>query len=154
MSRDQKAIKTVKFNNEIKKSELKMSEINKNAIKVCCTTCPKECVVTVFLEDGLLVNVEGQGCKRGEKFAQKEIITPERTLTSTVMVECGGKLLLLPVKTAAPIPKKEMALAMNTIRQTKLTGPCRMGDVVIPNVCGTGVDVVACRSIKENDHAC
>lgn len=135
-----------------------MSQTNtKNEIKeinVCCTTCPKECVVTVRFEKGILVSVEGEGCKRGKIFAQKEISTPERTLTSTIVVELGKTACLLPVKTAAPIPKKDMAQAMASIRTTKLTRPCKMGDVVIPNICGTGVDVVACRSIKEENHAC
>lgn len=123
-------------------------------IKVCCTTCPKECVVTVHFEKGILVSVEGEGCKRGKNFALKEISAPERTLTSTIVVGLGENTCLLPVKTAAPIPKKVMAQAMASIRATKLTRPCKMGDVVIPNICGTGVDVVACRSIKEEDHAC
>lgn len=131
----------------------KSIEPDKNEIKVCCTTCPRECIMTVHLKKGILDSVEGEGCKRGKKFAQKEITTPERTLTSTVMVECGDKAYLLPVKTAAPIPKKDMALAMNVIRKTRLIGPCLMGDVVIPNICGTEVDVVACRSIKEENHA-
>lgn len=136
--------------------QIKMNKnvINKTNIIVCCTTCPKECVMTVHLKKGILDSVEGEGCKRGKKFAQKEITTPERTLTSTVMVECGDEACLLPIKTAAPIPKKDMALAMNVIRKTRLIGPCLMGDVVIPNICGTGVDVVACRSIKEENHAC
>ena len=136
--------------------EIKMNKnvINNTDLKVCCTTCPKECVMTVHLKKGILDSVEGEGCKKGKKFAQKEITTPERTLTSTVMVECGDEASLLPVKTAAPIPKKDMALAMNVIRKTRLTGPCQMGDVVIPNICGTGVDVVACRSIKEEKNAC
>ncbi|WP_373482634.1 DUF1667 domain-containing protein [Acetobacterium sp.] len=134
--------------------EMKNNESDKTEIKVCCTTCPKECIITVHLEQGMLISVEGEGCKRGKKFAQKEITTPERTLTSTVMVECGNKACLLPVKTAAPIPKKDIALAMAAIRTIKLTGPCLMGDVIIPNICGTGVNVVACRSIKEENHAC
>lgn len=147
MSQDQKEIKVKKANNK------KKNGIDKTEIKVCCTTCPKECVMTVHLENGILASVEGEGCKRGEKFAQKEITTPERTLTSTVVVEYGDIACLLPVKTAAPIPKKDMAKAMHTIRKTKLTGCCQRGDVVIPNICGTGVDVVACRSIKEENHA-
>lgn len=134
--------------------ERNSNELEKTEIKVCCTTCPKECVITVYLKNGILDSVEGEGCKRGKKFAQKEITTPERTLTSTVMVECGDTACLLPVKTAAPIPKKDMALAMDAIRKTKFTGPCLMGDVIIANICDTGVDVVACRSIKEEKNAC
>lgn len=133
--------------------EMKINKPDKTAIKVCCTTCPQECVITVSLKNGKIDKVEGQGCKRGKKFAEKELTNPERTLTSTVVVVWGKKTRLLPVKTAVPIPKKDMAVAMATIRTTRLTGPCQMGDVVIPNIGGTGVDVVACRSIKEENHA-
>ena len=138
----------------IKQQEKMIEEYDKTAIKVCCTTCPKECVITVSITDGVIDRVEGQGCKRGKKFAEKELTNPERTLTSTILVEYGDKVYLLPVKTADPIPKKDLAMAMNVIRKARLIGPCQMGDVVISNICGTGVDVVACRSIKEENHAC
>lgn len=120
---------------------------------VCCTTCPKECVVTIVLKQGELAAVTGQGCNRGKQFAKKEISNPERTLTSTVIIDCGGTVQLLPVKTAAPIPKKDIALVLNAIRKTRLTGSCQLGDVVTPNICGTGVDLVACRSIREVNDA-
>lgn len=123
-------------------------------IKLCCTTCPKECVVTVVVQNDILVRVEGEGCKRGKKFAQKELTNPERTLTSTVVVKNGEITYLLPVKTAAPIPKKDIVQAMAKIRKTILIKPCDRGDVVIPNICNSGVDVIACRSIKGDWHAC
>ncbi|WP_303867795.1 DUF1667 domain-containing protein [Acetobacterium wieringae] len=125
----------------------------KETTTVCCTTCPKECVITIVLKQGELIAVTGQGCKRGKQFAKKEISSPERTLTSTVIVDCGGTVQLLPVKTAASIPKNDMVQVMNVIRKTRLTYPCQLGDVVIPNICGTGVDLVACRSIREVNHA-
>ncbi len=120
---------------------------------VCCTTCPKECIITIVLKQGELTAVTGQGCNRGKQFAKKEMRNPERTLTSTVIIDCGGRVQLLAVKTAAPIPKKDMALVMNAIRKTRLRGPCHLGDVVTPNICDTGVDLVACRSIREVNHA-
>lgn len=126
-------------------------------LKLCCTTCPSECELTVVADKTTVISVEGNSCKRGIKFAKKELTTPERTLSSTIVVEIGNSTRLLPVKTAAPIPKKDMLTAMAVIRLTKLVHPCQMGDVVIENICGTGVDVVACRSIgekKETNHAC
>jgi CxxC motif-containing protein len=123
-------------------------------LKLCCTTCPSECELTVFVDGDTVLQVEGNTCKRGEKFAYKEITTPERTLSSTIVVEFNGITTLLPVKTQSPIPKKDMAAAMKVIHSTKLNRPCKMGDVIITNICETGVDVVACRSIREKHHAC
>ncbi|AFA48557.1 DUF1667 domain-containing protein [Acetobacterium woodii] len=132
----------------------KKNDTDLKEIKVCCTTCPKECVVTILVQDDTLVKITGEGCKRGKKFAQKELTDPERTLTSTVVVRNGETTYLLPVKTAAPIAKKDLAAVMTLIRKTTLTQPCDRGDVVIPNICNSGVDVIACRSIKGDWHAC
>lgn len=122
-------------------------------VKLCCTTCPSECVMTVLTKGDMVLHVEGNTCKRGRKFAEMELIAPQRTLTSTILVESGGKMQLLPVKTAAPIPKRMLVPAMAQIRETQLTGALTMGDVVIPNICDSGVDLVACRSLKEENDA-
>lgn len=123
-------------------------------VMLCCTTCPTECVLTVMKEGNLAVSVEGNTCKRGIKFAEKELTTPERTLTSTMIVMLDNKELLIPVKTAQPIPKKNMLAAMDQIKTTVIHHVFKMGDVLIPNICESGVDIVACKSLKEDRHAC
>lgn len=138
---------------KIKQRQRPGQEAAVREVKLCCTTCPAECVITVFAKGDAVLHVEGNTCKRGKKFAQMELIAPERTLTSTIMVECGGRTLLMPVKTAVPIPKKMVVSAMVLIRETRLSGAFTMGDVVIPDLCGSGVDLVACRSLKEENHA-
>jgi len=123
-------------------------------IMLCCTTCPSECVITVTREGQVTASIEGYTCKRGLKFAEKELTTPERTLTSTMVVMLDHKELLIPVKSAQPIPKKKMLEAMDQINQTRLQHGVKRGDVLIPNICGLVVDIVACKSLKEEDHAC
>ena len=49
----------------------------------------------------------------------------------------------LPVKSAEPIPKASMMEAMKEIRKKKVESPVFMGDVIIPNVAGTGIDIIA-----------
>ncbi len=130
--------------------------MNKDEVKIlnlCCTTCPSECELKVKVQGDKLLNVEGNTCKRGVTFAEKEITTPERTLTTTIRVKINGLSSLLPVKTSEPIPKKNIMAAMKEIRESEINKPCQMGEVLIKNICNTGVDVKACRSIKEDSYA-
>ncbi len=121
---------------------------------LCCTTCPSECQLRVKVQGDKVLNIEGNICKRGITFAQKEITRPERTLTTTIRVKINGLSSLLPVKTSGPIPKKKMMLAMKKIREIEINQPYQMGEVLIKNICETGVDVLACRSSKEDTYAC
>ena len=63
-------------------------------------------------------------------------------LTSTMKVE-GGKLPVIPVKTSKPIPKGKMFECMEIINSVSVDAPVKMGEVLISNICDTGVDIVA-----------
>ena len=58
--------------------------------ELICIGCPMGCPLTVQLEDGEILSITGQTCKRGEVYARNEVTNPTRIVTSTVMVE-GGK---------------------------------------------------------------
>lgn len=110
-----------------------------------CIVCPKGCHLQVDEENGYAVT--GNSCPRGAKYGKTELLHPTRVLTSTVRVE-GGLHRRLPVKTAAPIPKELMFEAMEALNGVTLTAPVTVGQVVISNLLGTGVDVVATRDMK------
>lgn len=112
-----------------------------------CTTCPSECSLSVEVSiDGTgaarAVSVQGNRCKRGRIFAEQEITRPMRILATTVVVD-GGDERLLPVRTAQPIPRDLHMRAMEDIRHARVTAPVRMGDIVMSDLLGTGVDLVA-----------
>ena len=88
------------------------------------------------------IKVEGNTCKRGETYARQEMTCPMRTLTSLVKVT-GGAGPLCPVKTAAAIPKAMIGAALEQVKAARVEAPVRIGDVIIPNIAGTGVDLVA-----------
>ena len=117
-----------------------------------CTTCPSECLLTVEVErdeDGAVAEVRsvtGNSCPRGEKFAHQELTCPMRVLTTTVAVS-GGDEALLPVRTAEAIPLALHAQAMDVIRSVVVEAPIRMGDVVLPNLLNTGIDLTASMDI-------
>lgn len=117
-------------------------------VTMCCTTCPSGCALKVIIENNEVISVDGNGCLRGEKFARKEWINPERMLTSTVLAEIGGREFLLPVKSAVPLSQKLVYSAMREIREIHLTQPVKMGDVIKENLAGSGISLVSCKTIE------
>ena len=117
-----------------------------------CTTCPSECLLTVEVErsaDGAVVEVHsvtGNSCLRGDTFAHQELTCPMRVLTTTVAVS-GGDEALLPVRTAEAIPLALHAQAMDLIRSLVVDAPVRMGDVILPNLLDTDINLVASMDI-------
>lgn len=117
-----------------------------------CTTCPSECLLTVEVKRGAdgavaeVYSVAGNSCPRGDKFAHQELTCPMRVLTTTVAVS-GGDEALLPVCTADAIPLELHAKAMGLIRGLVVKAPIRMGDVVLPDLLNTGIDLIASMDI-------
>lgn len=112
-----------------------------------CIQCPMGCQLEVEMENGEVVKVSGNTCKRGEIYAKKEVTSPTRTVTSTVKVE-GGELPVVAVKTKTDIPKSLIFECMAEINKAKISAPVKIGDVIIENVCGTGVQVVATSNVN------
>ena len=111
--------------------------------EMVCVSCPIGCAVTVELDDNNeVVSVKGNTCPRGDKYARQECTHPERMLTSTVKLE-GGKLPVISVKSAPPIPKEMLFEAMKEINKVTLKAPVKIGDIVIKDILGTGVDIIA-----------
>lgn len=116
-----------------------------------CTTCPSECALTIETridenEVEHVLSVQGNRCARGRQFAEQEVIRPMRILATTIVVR-GGDEKLLPVRTARPIPRDLHLHAMRDIRHASVTAPVHMGDVVMSDLLGTGVDLVASMNV-------
>lgn len=111
-----------------------------------CIVCPKGCHLQVDEDNGCAVT--GNSCPRGAEYGKTELLHPTRVLTSTVRVD-GGLHRRLPVKTTAPIPKELLFQAMEALNGVTLTAPVTVGQVVLHDLLGTGVDVVATREMKK-----
>jgi CxxC motif-containing protein len=107
-----------------------------------CIMCPNGCHLHVDKD----LNVTGNKCPRGVAYAQQEVTHPTRVVTSTVRIN-SKELRVCPVKTKDPIPKEKIFDIMAAIDQVHLKTPVHIGDVIIHDVCGTGIDVVATREI-------
>lgn len=111
-----------------------------------CIMCPMGCEMTVTVEDGKVTDVKGNTCPRGVKYANDEITAPKRMLTSTVSIE-GGLLPLLPVVSASVLPKERILDCAAYLRSVTVHAPVKTGDVVVKDILGLGVDIIASRDM-------
>jgi CxxC motif-containing protein len=102
--------------------------------------------MTVEYEGKVLIKVTGQTCKRGDKYAEDEIVNPRRTLTSTVILN-GAEIKFMPVKTSKPIEKDKLFEAMGIINKIKINAPVMMGDVLYEDFTESGINLVAGRDV-------
>lgn len=114
--------------------------------ELTCIGCPLGCTVTVTLENGEVTAVTGNTCPKGDAYARKEVTNPTRIVTSTVRV-AGGVAPMVNVKTASDIPKDKIFDCVEAIKNVVVPAPVKIGDVVLENVAGTGVNMIAARSI-------
>ncbi len=114
--------------------------------ELVCIGCPMGCPLKVGLKNGEVSFVTGNTCKRGDDYARKEVTNPTRVVTTTVIVE-GGGLAAVSVKTRQDIPKGKVFDIMKALKGVKVQAPVHIGDVVVSNVAGTGVDVIATKNV-------
>lgn len=112
-----------------------------------CIGCPMGCTLTATIENGSVTTVTGNTCRRGDEYARKECVAPERTVTGTIRL-IGGALAVLPVRTAAPVPKEKVLDVAEALRHLSCTAPIHCGDTVTDNIADTGVALVAARTVR------
>ena len=122
----------------------------KDKASLICVTCPMGCCLDVTVEDGQVIAVEGQACKRGLAYAQDEITNPRRVVTTTVRVS-NGRHPLLPVYTDCPFPKGQILALLQELRQITATAPVLAGRVILADALGTGISVLASRDMPAKE---
>ena len=94
------------------------------------------------------IKVSGELCKTGITYGTEEATNPTRNIATSVKVE-GGDIPMLSVKNNRPIPKGMIMECVKAVHQMTMTAPVNIGDLVLANAAGTGVDFVATRVVKE-----
>ena len=112
--------------------------------KLICIVCPKGCHLSVDEQNGM--SVAGNDCLKGEIYAKQELTNPTRTVTGTVKIH-GALHPRCPVKTDGVIPKNLVYQASAMLDDVQLESPVKMGDTVLENILGTGVNFVATRDM-------
>lgn len=114
-----------------------------------CIGCPLGCPISVELDGQNIVSVTGNTCPRGDAYARKEVTNPTRIVTSTVRV--SGSItgaVTVSCKTRTDVSKQKIFDVIRDIKDVAVTAPVHIGDVLRPDVAGTGVDLVATKDVE------
>ena len=111
---------------------------------IICVKCPMGCDMVVNEVPEL--QVQGNQCQAGVKFAKEELTNPTRNITTSIKIS-GGDMPMLSVKTKSPIPKTKILDVVEEVKKVKMRAPVYVGDTVLSNAANTGVDMVATRNV-------
>ena len=110
--------------------------------EIICIQCPLACRVKVSVNDAAEVQkVTDYQCKEGREYALQEFKSPKRILTTTLNTDDSVRKLL-PVRSKSGVPKNMFKECMNFLCGIRAKPVLNMGDTVVPNILGTGVDIV------------
>ena len=113
---------------------------------ITCINCPVGCRMKVMIsDDRQVIGVEGNNCPRGEKYAKQECTMPLRMITAVIPVENFDTPL--SVKTAKKKKKKLIPNVMEELKKARVNIPIQIGQVILSDVCGTGIPVIATRPL-------
>lgn len=116
--------------------------------ELTCINCPMGCSLEVTYDADKVIGVKGNECLRGKEYASKEIFHPERVVTTTVRIK-GARIPTLPVKTAKSVPKDLGLKIVKAASKITVNAPVKLGDIIMKDVLGTGVDLVATRTVMK-----
>jgi CxxC motif-containing protein len=116
-------------------------------IHFICVGCPIGCPLQLELCGDEIIEVSGNECDRGAKYAQQEFTDPRRALSTTVAIS-DALWARLPVRTTGVVPKDRVMEAARLIHGIQVTAPVANGEVLLENLLGE-VDnhVIATRSM-------
>jgi len=113
---------------------------------IICIGCPLGCNVTLKIDKKEEIEaLTGNQCKEGKEYVIAEFRSPVRVFTATVLTETGGPLLA--VRTDKPVHKGQLKELMRALSKLRFVPPVKTGQVLIPNILGTGANLVASSSI-------
>jgi CxxC motif-containing protein len=113
--------------------------------RLTCVLCPLGCELEVE-RVGDDLQVRGGQCEKGESFAAEEILQPKRNLATSVPLR-GTVARMVSVRLTGPVPRDRIFPILAEISDLRPELPVRRGDILIRDVLGTGVDVIATRTV-------
>jgi CxxC motif-containing protein len=112
--------------------------------RLTCVLCPVGCELEVGRDGAGELRVEGNQCDKGVPFAVEEVLRPKRNLATSVPVR-GTAARMVSVRLSGPVPREMLFPVLAEIAKLRPEAPVRRGQVLIADVLGSGVDVIATR---------
>lgn len=113
-------------------------------LELTCIQCPMGCPLVVTMVGGQVVSVSGNTCPRGKAYGEQEATHPVRVVTSFVEVE--DDIHPIPCKSSQPVLRERVADVLDAIRAARAKAPVALGEVLVADAGGTGVDVIATKA--------
>jgi CxxC motif-containing protein len=113
--------------------------------RLTCILCPVGCELEVRRTDRGL-DIQGNQCEKGIDFATEEVLYPKRNLATSVPVR-GSETRMVSVRLSDRVPRKMLFPILREIAKLRPEPPVRRGQVLIADVLGTGVNVIATRTV-------
>ncbi len=116
-----------------------------------CILCPKGCSLHIDYthETKEIKTITGAGCKKGDPWARQELLSPVRTLCTSMRV-IGGEDPLVSVKSDREITLESIPSVMQVITSSAVHAPIDIDDVVLENPAGVSCRILATR--RNNEH--
>lgn len=120
--------------------------------ELTCIICPNSCQLEIeseYTADGipLIHNIRGAFCPKGVEYARQEILSPCRTISTSVAV-LHGDLPLASVRLTNPIPKERIFDAITEIKSHVLEAPVSAGTILISQILGYNADVIVTKTVS------
>ncbi|PKL08128.1 MAG: molybdopterin oxidoreductase [Spirochaetae bacterium HGW-Spirochaetae-7] len=123
--------------------------------ELICITCPMGCHLFIDRPSDGSLAVTGNRCPRGLTYAAEELLAPKRMVSATAAVAGPGSrggpgsIARLPVRSSAAFPRHEVPELLAAIYSLRVKLPVARGDVLIRDFKGSGVDVIATRTLGQ-----
>jgi len=115
--------------------------------RLTCVLCPVGCELEVRNDPAGGLQVQGNQCDKGVPFALEEILYPKRNLATSIPVK-GTATKMVSVRLSGPVARELIFPILAEISKLRPEAPVRRGQILIDDVLGTGVDVIATRTVS------
>lgn len=108
--------------------------------QIKCGACPRGCSLTI---DEMTYEVSGNNCLRGPVYAKAQLEgeeIPGKIIVSSVLCADGARCNVMSDR---KVPQWKLFDVMRTIKHLKLDSLPAQNSVLIEDICGTGVNIIA-----------
>ena len=120
----------------------------KQVTQINCVCCPNGCLVTI--DESRDPPVSGNRCPNGAAYALSQLKDPARRLEAEVRIR-GAAVDRCPVKGDRPVPASALEEIGRILRKFEAQAPVFISQTLIHDIAGTGVNVMASKSIPRSE---